>query len=73
MANDPINENEPTKNSKRPAATSTRQARENDLKQNRIPKLGEKMDIPVPKRPGITIGPEGPYTDSLIGDDSDAK
>jgi hypothetical protein len=42
----------------------------------RIPKPGEKMDIPVPKRPGaeITIGPEGPYSSSYIrGEDTDAE
>jgi hypothetical protein len=42
----------------------------------KIPQPAEKMDIPVPKRPGseIIIGPEGPYSTSFIGSaDSDAR
>jgi hypothetical protein len=44
--------------------------------EGKIPTQNEKMDIPVPHRPGseIIIGPEGPYSTSFIGaSDSDAR
>jgi hypothetical protein len=37
---------------------------EKSQREKRVPNQNQKMDIPVPKRSGIIIGPEGPYPDN---------